>query len=155
MSVGFIGLGTMGSGMAANLLAKGHEVVVWNRTQSKMDRLVGKGAVAATSPAEVAARCDIVLICVSDTPDVEAVVEGAQGVLAAVRPGSLIVDHSTISPSATTRLAGLVAERGGSWLDAPISGGSEGAVNGTVPCPTWAPTAPPSPTSGPPGRANR
>jgi 3-hydroxyisobutyrate dehydrogenase len=132
MSVGFIGLGTMGSGMAANLLAKGHEVVVWNRTQSKMDRLVGKGAVAATSPAEVAARCDIVLICVSDTPDVEAVVEGAQGVLAAVRPGSLIVDHSTISPSATTRLAGLVAERGGSWLDAPISGGSEGAVNGTL-----------------------
>ena len=132
MSVGFIGLGIMGSGMAANLLDKGHDVVVWNRTTSRMEPLVSKGADGARSPADLAERCEIVLICVSDTPDVEAVVEGRAGVLEAVRPGSLIVDHSTISPSATVRLAGVVAERGGSWLDAPVSGGSEGAARGTL-----------------------
>ena len=132
MSVGFIGLGIMGSGMAANLVAKGHEVVVWNRTAARMDPLVELGASAASSPAEVAAGSDVVLICVSDTPDVEAVVEGAGGLLEGLRAGSLVVDHSTISPAATVRLAALVAERGGSWLDAPVSGGSEGAERGTL-----------------------
>ncbi len=129
MGVGFIGLGIMGSGMAANLVAEGHDVVVWNRTPARMEPLVGAGATAATSPADVAARCDVVLVCVSDTPDVEEVVAG---LLDAVGPGALVVDHSTVSPSATRRLAELVAERGGSWLDAPVSGGSEGAAKGTL-----------------------
>ena len=132
MSVGFIGLGIMGSGMAANLLAKGHDIVVWNRTAARMDPLVDLGASAASSPAEVAAGSDVVLICVSDTPDVEAVVEGPGGLLDVLRAGSLVVDHSTISPAATVRLAAVVAERGGSWLDAPVSGGSEGAERGTL-----------------------
>ena len=132
MSVGYIGLGIMGSGMAANLVARDHDVVVWNRTPERMKPLLNLGAAAAESPADVAARSDLVLICVSDTPDVEAVVEGPHGVLETLRAGSLIVDHSTISPSATVRLAGRVAEKGGSWLDAPVSGGSEGAARGTL-----------------------
>lgn len=132
MSVGFIGLGTMGSGMAKNLVAAGRDVVVWNRTASRLDPLIAAGATAAASPAEVAAKNDFVFVCVSDTPDVEAVVAGPGGVLEGLRPGALIVDHSTISPRATIRLAELVAERGGSWLDAPVSGGAEGAERGTL-----------------------
>ncbi len=132
MSVGFIGLGIMGSGMAANLVAKGQDLVVWNRTASRMEPLVDQGAEPADSPADVAERCDIVMVSVSDTPDVEEVVEGPEGVLEAVGPDSLIIDHSTISPSATVRLGGRVAEKGGSWLDAPVSGGSEGAARGTL-----------------------
>lgn len=118
--------------MAANLVANGHDLVVWNRTDSRMEPLVDQGAQPAKSPADVAARCDVVMICVSDTPDVGAVVEGADGVIEAVGTESLIVDHSTVSPSATVRLAGRVAAKGGSWLDAPVSGGSEGAANGTL-----------------------
>jgi len=132
VSVGFIGLGIMGSGMASNLVSKGQDLVVWNRTRARMDPLVDQGAAAADSPADLAARCDVVLICVSDTPDVEAVVEGPVGVLEGVGEGSLIVDHSTISPAATARLAALVTEQGGSWLDAPVSGGPEGAANGRL-----------------------
>jgi len=132
MSVGFIGLGIMGSGMTANLVEKSHDVVVWNRTSSRMDPLVALGAEPASSPAELTARCDFVIICVSDTPDVEAVVEGPDGILSAVESGTLVIDHSTISPSATVRLAGRVAEAGGAWLDAPVSGGSEGAAAGTL-----------------------
>jgi 3-hydroxyisobutyrate dehydrogenase len=132
VSVGFLGLGIMGSGMSSNLLARGHDVVVWNRTTTRMEPLVQLGASAADSPADVAARCDVVLLCVSDTPDVEAIVEGPNGLLEGLREGSLIVDHSTISPAATVRLAGVVAERDASWLDAPVSGGSEGASRGTL-----------------------
>lgn len=132
MAVGFVGLGIMGSGMAANLLGAGHQVVVWNRTAARMDPLLERGAQGGASPAAVAERCEIVFICVSDTPDVESLVDGDDGILEAVRPGSLIVDHSTISPATTTRLAGLVADRGGAWLDAPVSGGSEGAQRGTL-----------------------
>lgn len=132
MSVGFIGLGIMGSGMTANLVEKGHDVVVWNRTSSRMDPLVALGAHPVSSPAELTERSDEVIICVSDSPDVEAVVEGPDGILSAVESGTLVIDHSTISPSATVRLAGRVAEAGGAWLDAPVSGGSEGAVAGTL-----------------------
>ena len=130
--IGFIGLGIMGRGMAANLLRAGHDVVVWNRTAARMAPLVEVGATAATSPAEVARRCPIVLICVSDTPDVEAVVEGPGGILEGLSEGSLVVDHSTISPSTTIRLAEAVGAKGASWIDAPVSGGSEGAERGTL-----------------------
>ncbi|UCG40182.1 MAG: NAD(P)-dependent oxidoreductase [Acidimicrobiia bacterium] len=130
--IGFIGLGIMGRGMAANLLRAGHDVVVWNRTATRMAPLVEVGATAAASPAEVARRCPIVLICVSDTPDVEDVVEGPDGILRGLSAGSLVVDHSTISPSATIRLAEAVGAKGASWIDAPVSGGSEGAERGTL-----------------------
>lgn len=131
-SIGFVGLGIMGAGMARNLLASGHEVTVWNRSPSKAEALVAEGATHAGSPAEVAAAHDIVMLCVSDTPDVEAVVFGPQGVAADLRPGGLIIDHSTISPVATKAFAARVGDQGGYWLDAPISGGSEGARNGTL-----------------------
>ncbi|GBE20843.1 2-hydroxy-3-oxopropionate reductase [bacterium BMS3Bbin01] len=130
--VGFIGMGIMGAGMARNLIDDGFDVRIWNRTSSRMEPLIEAGASPADSPADVARRCDIIMICVSDTPDVQEVVLGEFGVVEGVEPGALVVDHSTISPSATLELAKAVEERGAHWLDAPISGGSEGAVKGTL-----------------------
>lgn len=130
--IGFIGLGTMGAGMASNLIEKGHDVVVWNRTASRMEPLVSAGASAATSPAEVGRLCPIVMICVSDTPDVLAVIAYEDGLLEGISDGSLVVDHSTISPGSTVKFADEVAARGGRWIDAPVSGGSEGAARGTL-----------------------
>jgi 3-hydroxyisobutyrate dehydrogenase len=131
-SIGFIGLGIMGQGMARNLLKAGFPLTVWNRTATRMEALVAEGAQAAPSPASVAAQSDITLICVSDTPDVEAVILGEQGILEGARPGSVVVDCSTISPKATRGLAVTLAERGITLLDAPVSGGSEGAARGTL-----------------------
>src|SRR5665811_2101420 len=130
--IGFIGLGTMGAGMASNLIEKGHNVVVWNRTSSRTEPLVQAGASKAASPADVASRCPIVMMCVSDTPDVDAVLHTADGLLAGVTNGSIVIDHSSISPGATVGFAEEVAGLGGSWLDAPVSGGSEGAARGTL-----------------------
>ena len=118
--------------MAANLLRAGHQVTVWNRTASRTEPLIEMGAGAAGSPREVAEASSVVMICVSDTPDVVEVTEGPAGVLAGLAPGSLVVDHSTISPSETRRLAALAADAGSGWLDAPVSGGSEGAALGTL-----------------------
>lgn len=128
--VGYIGLGIMGGGMVTNLIQKGHEVVAWNRTRAKAEAI--DGVEIADNPRQVAAQAEIVMICVSDSPDVDAVVTGDQGLLEAIRPGSLVVDHSTISPTVTRRLAELVGQRGGRWIDAPVSGGSEGAALGTL-----------------------
>lgn len=130
--IGFVGLGIMGAGMAANLIDRGHDVVVWNRTASRMEPLVEAGATTADSPAEVGRLCPIVMICVSDTPDVDAVLHADGGLLAGVSVGSLVVDHSTISPRATIGFAEEVADLGGTWIDAPVSGGSEGAARGTL-----------------------
>ncbi len=130
--IGFIGIGIMGSGMVGNLLADGHEVVVWNRTAARLEPLVAAGATAAASPADLGALVDTVMICVSDTPDVAAVVFGDDGLVHGLSAGDLVIDHSTISPVATKQFAERVAERGAHWLDAPISGGSEGAANGTL-----------------------
>lgn len=129
---GFIGLGIMGRGMAANLLKAGFELFVWNRTAQKMDELVAAGARAANSPADLAARCDVIIICVSDTPDVEAVVLGEDGVMHGVGEGKLVIDMSTISPQATRRIADRLDKKKAHMLDAPVSGGSEGAANGTL-----------------------
>lgn len=118
----------MGSGMAANLAAAGHDLWVWNRTRSRAEAVVG--ATVAGSLEELGRSCPIVMICVSDTPDVAEVLEG--GLFVALGPGSLVVDHSTISPSATAEFARRVAERGAAWLDAPVSGGPEGAASGTL-----------------------
>lgn len=130
--IGFVGLGIMGQAMALNLVDAGHDVTVWNRTATKADPIVLAGGVLATTPGELAAECDIVMICVADTPDVEAVVFGDAGVAEGVHDGSLIIDHSTISPASTVKFAERINALGGSWLDAPISGGSEGAAKGTL-----------------------
>lgn len=130
--IGFIGLGIMGRGMARNLLKAGFEVRVWNRTASRMDELVAEGAGPASSPGDVAHHTDIVITCVSDTPDVEEVILGESGVIRGARPGSLVIDMSTISPQATQAIAQKLAERQIHFLDAPVSGGSEGAARGTL-----------------------
>lgn len=130
--IGFIGLGIMGHAMAENLIGEGFDTIVWNRTPSRADDLVALGATAASSPGEVAREADIVMICVSDTPDVEAVVFGPDGVSSGISAGSLIIDHSTISAGATKDFAARIADHGANWLDAPISGGAEGAVKGTL-----------------------
>ena len=130
--VGFAGLGTMGAAMAANLLRAGYPLHVWNRTPGKAGPLVDLGAVEAASPREMAAEADIVVICVSDTPDVEAVLFGPDGLAHGAREGTLVIDCSTISPSATREFAGRLRERGVAMIDAPVSGGSEGAIHGTL-----------------------
>lgn len=130
--VGFIGLGIMGHGMVENLLDKGHDVVVWNRTTERTQPAEAKGASVADSPAGVASAAEIVMLCVSDTPDVEAVVFGEDGVHAGASESTLVVDHSTISPKATRAFADRLSATGATWIDAPVSGGSEGAANGTL-----------------------
>lgn len=127
--LGFVGLGIMGHGMAANLLKAGHGLTVWNRTRSKTEDL--KANVVDTA-SDVGPASDIVFVCVSDTPDVEEVVFGEYGVIHGMTKGDILVDHSTISPVTTKDLAIQAAELGIDWVDAPVSGGSEGAVNGTL-----------------------
>ena len=119
----------MGHGMASNLLFAGNPLTVWNRTPEKAVDLVCD---VALSPEDLGEQSDIVMICVSNTPDVEQVVFAESGVIHGLSPGAIIVDHSTISPSATKLFATRAGERGITWLDAPVSGGSEGAVNGTL-----------------------
>ncbi|MEX0953103.1 MAG: NAD(P)-dependent oxidoreductase [Nitriliruptoraceae bacterium] len=131
-TVGFIGLGIMGAGMARNLLEAGADLTVWNRTAKRAAPLGEAGATVATSPGALAAACDVVVLCVSDTPDVEELVLGDGGVLDSIREGSLVIDCSTISPEATRRLASAASDRGVGFVDAPVSGGSEGAVQGTL-----------------------
>ena len=130
--VGFIGLGIMGRGMARNILKAGFPLRVWNRTASRMDELAAEGAGPASSPGDLAFHSDIIITCVSDTPDVEQVLLGEGGVIHGARPGSLVIDMSTISPRATQRIAAQLAERHIHMLDAPVSGGSEGAARGTL-----------------------
>jgi 3-hydroxyisobutyrate dehydrogenase len=130
--VGFIGLGIMGQGMARNLLKAEFDLTVWNRTDSKADALVSEGAARASSPEDLAGQCDVIIICVSDTPDVEAVLFDEGGVFDGARAGSLVVDCSTISPIKTQQFAEKLGEKGVQMLDAPISGGSEGAALGTL-----------------------
>ena len=131
-SIGFIGLGIMGSGMAANLLRAGFNVTVWNRRPARITPLAGAGAAVADNPAAVAESSTIIVTCVSDTPDVEEVILGPQGIINGVRSGSLVIDCSTISPNATKAIAAQLEARGAWMLDAPVSGGSEGAAKGTL-----------------------
>jgi 3-hydroxyisobutyrate dehydrogenase len=132
MNVAFIGMGTMGTAMALNLLKAGHAVTVHNRTREREEAVAKAGARRAGSPQEAARGAEIVITCVSDTPDVEAVVLGAGGVIHGAKPGAILVDMSTISPSATRRMAAQLAAKGIRMLDAPVSGGSEGAQKGTL-----------------------
>ena len=130
--IGFVGLGTMGSAMAANLLRAGAHVTVWNRTPARASTVVEMGAQTASSPADVAARSDVTVICVSDTPDVESVLFGLDGIACGAPSGSLVIDCSTISPDSTRDFGRRLAERGVGMVDAPVSGGSEGARLGTL-----------------------
>ncbi len=132
MNVAFVGLGTMGSPMVMNLLSAGHSVRVHNRTRSKEQSVVEAGAIATSSPQQAATDADIIITCVSDSPDVEAVILGASGILHGAKPGSLVVDMSTISPGVTQRIAKALAEKDIQMIDAPVSGGSEGAQKGTL-----------------------
>jgi 3-hydroxyisobutyrate dehydrogenase len=132
MRVGFVGLGTMGGAMAANVARAGFTVTAWNRTPGRASELAGLGVALAGSPAEVGKAADIIVTIVSDTPDVEAVLFGPSGVAQGAAPGSLVVDMSTIAPSATRAFAERLAAGGVTMLDAPVSGGSEGAKNGTL-----------------------
>jgi 3-hydroxyisobutyrate dehydrogenase len=132
MNVAFIGMGTMGAAMALNLLKAGHSVAVHNRSRAREEPLARAGARRAASPQEAAREAEIVITCVSDTPDVEAVVLGDNGVIHGAKAGAIVVDMSTISPSATRRIASALAGKGIHMLDAPVSGGSEGAEKGTL-----------------------
>jgi 3-hydroxyisobutyrate dehydrogenase len=131
-SLAFIGLGIMGAPMAGHLLSAGHRLVVHSRTKSKAEPLLARGAAWADTPADAARAADVVFVCVTDTPDVEHVVAGDRGVIHGVKAGATVVDHSTISPSATRRLAEHLAARDVCLLDAPVSGGDVGAQNATL-----------------------
>jgi 3-hydroxyisobutyrate dehydrogenase-like beta-hydroxyacid dehydrogenase len=130
--VGYIGLGIMGRAMALNLMRAGFEVTVWNRTPGKALALGEQGAAVALSPAAVAEAVEVVCVNVTDTPDVEAVLLGPAGVVEGARPGLVVIDHSTIDPVATQRMAAALAGRGVTLLDAPVSGGDVGAKQGTL-----------------------
>ena len=122
----------MGAPMAGHLLSAGHALTVHTRTKSRADDLLRRGAAWAESPADAAREADVVFVNVPDTPDVEAVILGERGVLSAAREGLIVVDHSTISPSATRRMNDALVARGARLLDAPVSGGDVGARNATL-----------------------
>lgn len=130
--IGFIGLGTMGIPMVRNLMKAGFVVTVYNRTTSKADKMVKEGAVRVASPKELAADNPIIITMVSDTPDVESVVLGKNGVIEGIKLGSVVIDMSTISPEATRKIALSLNEKGCHMLDAPVSGGEQGAIDGTL-----------------------
>ena len=130
--IGFIGLGIMGHPMCSNLLAAGFPVVVYNRTISKTKDLLKKGATLAHSPKEVASKSSTIITMVSDSPDVEEVILGANGIIHGMRPGSTVIDMSTISPNVTRLISQRLSEMGGHLLDAPVSGSSWAAQDGTL-----------------------
>lgn len=130
--VGFVGLGTMGIAMATNLARAGFPLAVWNRTAGRAVELEALGATVAKTPAAMAASADVIVTCVSDTPDVEWVLFGPGGIVEGARKGTLVIDCSTISPSATRGFGERLAEVGVHLIDAPVSGGSEGAQKGTL-----------------------
>ncbi|MEX2373654.1 MAG: NAD(P)-dependent oxidoreductase, partial [Dehalococcoidia bacterium] len=134
-TVGFIGLGIMGTPMAKNLLAAGFPLVAYNRTASRVDALVEVGAERADSPADVAARSTVIVTCVTASQDVEDVIlgtEGVSGVIEGVRSGSVVVDMSTIAPAVTRMIAERLALEDVVLVDAPVSGGEQGAIGGTL-----------------------
>ncbi|HLE77872.1 MAG TPA: 2-hydroxy-3-oxopropionate reductase [bacterium] len=130
--IGFIGLGIMGRPMARNLLHAGYQVSVHNRSRGPVDELVSAGARDGGSPRGVAADSDITMTMLPDSPDVQEVVHGPDGVLEGLRPGSVFVDMSSISPIVTRAIAGAIEARGAQMLDAPVSGGEKGAIEATL-----------------------
>jgi len=131
-TIGFIGLGLMGRPMAKNLLKAGYPLVVHSRSEGPIKELVAAGAARASSPADVARRASRIITMVPDSPDVELVLDGPNGVFSAIQPGSIIIDMSSIAPGAARRLADRARSRGAVMLDAPVSGGDIGAAAGTL-----------------------
>jgi 2-hydroxy-3-oxopropionate reductase len=131
-SLGFIGLGMMGKPMAYNLLKAGFPLIVHNRSHAPVAELVASGAKDGGSPLRVAQRAEIVIMCLPDSPDVQAVMEKPDGILAGISPGKVVVDTSTISPVVTRQLAEKTEQIGAAMLDAPVSGGDIGAKRGTL-----------------------
>jgi 3-hydroxyisobutyrate dehydrogenase len=132
MKVAFIGLGTMGVGMSLNILKAGHDITVHNRTREKEEEVAKEGAKRMESPKKAAEGAEIIVTMVSDTPDVEEVILGANGVIQGAAQGAIVIDMSTISPAATRQMAEELSKKGIKMLDAPVSGGPEGAENGTL-----------------------
>jgi 2-hydroxy-3-oxopropionate reductase len=132
LKVGYIGLGLMGKSIARNILKAGFPVVVHNRSRAAVDELVGEGATAANSPAEVASQVDVIFTNLPDTPDVEKVVLGEKGIIEGAHKGLILVDNSTIKPASARMIAEKLAAKGVFSLDAPVSGGDIGARNGTL-----------------------
>ena len=130
--IGFVGTGIMGRPMAHNLLKAEYALTVHNRTRSKAQQLVSEGAIWADSPADAAANSDVVITCVPDTPDVECVLLGEGGVIEGAEPGLICVDMSTISPAATKQMGAALEAKGVILVDAPISGGEVGAIEGKL-----------------------
>jgi 2-hydroxy-3-oxopropionate reductase len=130
--VGYIGLGLMGKSIARNILKAGFPVTVHNRSRSAVDELVAEGAVAAFSPAEVAAQSDIVFTNLPDSPDVELIALGPNGIIESARQGMIFVDNSTVKPATARHIAEKLGEKGVLCLDAPVSGGDIGARNATL-----------------------
>ncbi len=130
--VGLIGLGIMGMPMARNLIRAGFEVAVHNRTASKAEQMAAEGAKKADSPRELAEESSVVITIVSDTPDVESVILGENGIIEGIKPDSVVIDMSTISPQATRTIAIRLREKEVHMLDAPVSGGEQGAIDGTL-----------------------
>ena len=134
-TVGFIGLGIMGLPMTANLLKAGYRVVAWNRSSGRVDEAVAAGAERAATPAEVASKADVTIVCVTASADVQAVVlgiEGTPGAIDGARAGSVLIDMSSISPEVTRDIAARLKAKGVEMLDAPVSGGQGGAIGGTL-----------------------
>lgn len=132
LKVGYIGLGLMGKSIARNILKAGFPLVVHNRSRAAVAELTAEGAAEAFSPAEVAGQVDVVFTNLPDSPDVESVVLGPDGILQAARPGLVYVDNSTVKPVTARRIAGELAKKGALALDAPVSGGDIGARDGTL-----------------------
>jgi 2-hydroxy-3-oxopropionate reductase len=130
--IGFIGLGIMGKPMARNLMEAGYELVVYNRSRGKVDELAQEGAEAAGSPREVAEQSDVVITMLPDSPEVREIVAGEDGVFEGIKESSLLIDMSTISPVATEALAAAAGDKGVGMLDAPVSGGETGAIDGAL-----------------------
>ncbi len=130
--IGFIGLGIMGRPMARNLLRAGYPLTVWNRSRPGIDELLSQGAQAAANPREVAQESDVVFTMVGDSPDVEEVALGPDGIIEGAHPGLVHVDMSTISPEVTRSIAARLSQAAVEMLDAPVSGGQQGAIEGTL-----------------------
>jgi 2-hydroxy-3-oxopropionate reductase len=130
--IGFIGLGIMGRPMARNLLKAGHSLVVHSRSRGPVDEIVKAGATAATSPKEVAGQCDVLITMLPNSPDVEQVALGPNGIIEGARRGLLFADMSTISPIVSKKVGTALAAKGVAMLDAPVSGGEKGAIDGAL-----------------------
>jgi 2-hydroxy-3-oxopropionate reductase len=132
MNVGYIGLGLMGKAIARNILKAGYHLVVHNRSQAAVKELVSEGAIPAGSPADVASQVDVVFTNLPDTPDVELVALGENGIITGAHAGLIFVDNSTIKPATARYIATMLGEKGVQCLDAPVSGGDIGAKQGTL-----------------------